>query len=391
MNVVGLFAGIGGIEYGFHNQGIMSTHLCEIMPEAQSVLANKFKKAVLLEDVCKMEFIPSTDVLTAGFPCQNLSIAGDKKGISGNKSSLLTEIFRLIEHSKNKPTTIVIENVANIISLHKGEALSLIINKMMEYGYDWAYRLVDPRSFGIPQRRPRFIFVASNSFHPKYALFPKSEKYDVEIEDRPDSEDLADAYGFYWTEGKLGIGWANNSVPPLKCGSTLGLPSAPAIWDVKNDFFGTPTIEDAERLQGFPKGWTSCIIDEGFKASTRWKLVGNAVNTSVSNWVASRIVEHKSYNIPQERIIKHNKSRWQKAGFNDGKDILGIKASFYPCGIKYTPILDFLGAPLVPLSLKATIGFRKRALASVIVRYPERFMESLNIYLKKQYNYDIKD
>lgn len=392
MNIVGLFAGIGGIEYGFYGHGHKSSLLCEIMPEAESVLKERFQNANIFHDVCKMDAIPSgTDILTAGFPCQNLSIAGDKQGINGEKSSLLHEIFRIIENSPQKPRYIIIENVANIISLHKGEALALIINKMVEYGYNWAYRLIDPRSFGIPQRRPRFVFIASKEVHPKYILFPKNEDWSIEIEEKPDIANLSDAYGFYWTEGKIGIGWANNSIPPLKCGSTLGLPSSPAIWNVKEDFFGTPTLEDAERLQGFPANWTRYIEDEGFKQNLRWKLIGNAVNTSVSNWISQQIDNIETYDIPKERIIKHSKSKWSKAGFNDGNDVYGIKASKYPCGINYAPILDFIERPLIPLSLRATIGFRKRVLSSTLIKYPQVFIDSLNSYLLKQYGYDRKD
>lgn len=392
MNIVGLFAGIGGIEYGFYGCGHNPSLLCEIMPEAESVLKDRFQDTNIFHDVCKMEVIPDkTDILTAGFPCQNISIAGDKQGINGDKSSLLHEIFRLIENSPQKPRYIIIENVANIISLHKGEAITLIIDKMMEYGYNWAYRLIDPRSFGIPQRRPRFVFIASKEVHPKYILFPKDEDWGIEIEEKPDVANLSDAYGFYWTEGKIGIGWANNSIPPLKCGSTLGLPSSPAIWNVKDNFFGTPVLEDAERLQGFPANWTCAVGKEGFKKNLRWKLIGNAVNTSVSNWISRRMENIETYDIPKERILKHSRSKWNKAGFNDGNKIYGIKASKYPCGINYTPILNFMENPLIPLSLRATIGFRKRVLSSTLIKYPQVFIDSLNSYLLKQYDYDRKD
>lgn len=389
MKVIGLFAGIGGIEYGLHQNGVSTIKLCEIMPEAQNIICKNFPDTKLLNDVCKVKKLPKIDILTAGFPCQNLSIAGDKSGLSGEKSALVYEIFRIIEASKFKPDFIVIENVANIISLNKGEALALIVDKMNQYGYEWAYRLADPRSFGIPQRRPRFIFVASKKVHPKYILFPKNEDVGITIDDKPsgDGNNLADSYGFYWTEGKIGIGWAKDSIPPLKCGSTLGLPSAPAIWDVQHNFLGTPSIEDAERLQGFPEGWTEYTTDE-FKGNSRWKLLGNAVNTRVSNWVAQRIMNHQIYNIPDERIIPCPRSKWAKAAFSDNGKAKGILASYYPEGINYKPILEFLQHPLVPLSLKATLGFYNRVCASTLIKYPKIFKESIRIYLQNQYNYD---
>lgn len=99
----------------------------------------------------------------------------------------------------------------------------------------------------------------------------------------------------------------------------------------------------------------------------------------------------ETYDIPKERILKHSRSKWNKAGFNDGNKIYGIKASKYPCGINYTPILNFMENPLIPLSLRATIGFRKRVLSSTLIKYPQVFIDSLNSYLLKQYDYDRKD
>ena len=390
MKATGLFAGIGGIEFGLHQSGIDAYLLSEIMPEAQSVLKNRYPKAKFSSDVTTLQKIGGVDILAGGFPCQDLSIAGNKVGIEGERSGLVREFFRLIEGAKTKkPKFILIENVANIISLNKGEALKLITEEIHKLGYNWAYRLVDPRSLGIPQRRPRFIFVASNVIHPKNILFPDYEDVTASIDDKP-KDDIVDAhaYGFYWTEGKIGIGWAKDSIPPLKCGSTLGLPSSPAIWDIDNNFFGTPTIEDAERLQGFPEDWTKPIEIEGFKPNLRWKLVGNAVNTRVSEWVGYRIKNNPNYVIDPSRVKKSKCKPWPKAGFNEGNDVMEIAASFYPEGINYVPILEYLNHPLKPLSLKATLGFYNRVCASTLIKYPEQFKQSIKIYLKNQYNYD---
>lgn len=389
MKTTGLFAGIGGIEYGLHSNGISTHLLCEIMPEAQCVLKAKFEKVKIATDVTLLKSIGNVDILCGGFPCQDISIAGSKVGLNGEKSSLVREMFRLIESCKKaKPKYVLIENVANIISLNKGEALKLITDEMHRLGYDWAYRLIDPRSLGIPQRRPRFIFLASNVVHPKHILFPDYEDLSATIDDKlTDVPDAARAYGFYWTEGKIGIGWAKDSIPPLKCGSTLGLPSSPAIWDINNDFFGTPAIEDAERLQGFPSNWTQPIENGGFKANNRWKLVGNAVNTQVSRWIGERIQNFPNYQIDPIRIKASKCKPWAKAGFNDGDRVMEVVCTPYPEGINYTPILDFLERPLQPLSLKATLGFRKRVLESTLIKYPQRFIDSINTYLFNQYGY----
>lgn len=166
MNTIGLFAGIGGIEHGLAQGGMTIVQLCEIMPEARCVLQSHYPNIHIDGDVTQLLDLAPADLLAGGFPCQNLSIAGNKRGITGEQSSLVNEIFRLIENNRH-PQFVLIENVANILSLNKGEAISLITQRLSGYGYQWAYRLVDPRSFGIPQRRPRFIFLASNIIHPK--------------------------------------------------------------------------------------------------------------------------------------------------------------------------------------------------------------------------------
>ena len=388
MNTVGLFAGIGGIEHGLTEAGMTTVQLCEIMPEAKCVLQHHYPNIQIDEDVTKLTDLVPADLLAGGFPCQNLSIAGNKQGITGEQSSLVNEIFRLIENNQH-PHFILIENVANLISLRKGEAINLITSRLSALGYEWAYRLVDPRSFGIPQRRPRFIFLASNIIHPKDVMFPFEEDINATISDKLDN-DLNDtgAFGFYWTEGKIGIGWAKDSIPPLKCGSSLGLPSSPAIWDIHHNFFGTPTIEDAERLQGFPEGWTAILSENGFKDNKRWKLLGNAVNTTVSNWIGSRLENEIMEELPQYRLFRTNLRPWPKAAISVNGGVMGVKASFYPNGVNYLPILEFLNHPLKPLSLKATLGFEKRVLESTLIKYPDVFKESIRTYLNNQYNYD---
>ena len=388
MNTVGLFAGIGGIEHGLTEAGMTTVQLCEIMPEAKCVLQHHYPNIQIDDDVTRLTDLVPADLLAGGFPCQNLSIAGNKQGITGEQSSLVNEIFRLIENNQH-PHFILIENVANLISLRKGEAINLITSRLSALGYEWAYRLVDPRSFGIPQRRPRFIFLASNIIHPKDVMFPINEDVDATINDKLDNDfDDTGAFGFYWTEGKIGIGWAKDSIPPLKCGSSLGLPSSPAIWDIHHNFFGTPTIEDAERLQGFPEGWTAILSENGFKDNKRWKLLGNAVNTTVSNWIGDRLENEIMEELPQYRLFKTNLRPWPKAAISVNGGVMGVKASFYPNGVNYLPILDFLNHPLKPLSLKATLGFEKRVLESTLIKYPEVFKESIRTYLNNQYNYD---
>src|SRR4051812_45600296 len=107
MRVAGLFSGIGGFELAFARVGFDAAFLAEIEPAAADVLRNRFPGVELRSDVVNIEELPGeVEVITAGFPCQNLSMAGDKSGISGSKSSVVGKLFDLIERS-NVPTVLI--------------------------------------------------------------------------------------------------------------------------------------------------------------------------------------------------------------------------------------------------------------------------------------------
>src|SRR5581483_6436520 len=86
LTVAGLFAGIGGVELGLEAAGMRTELLCEIWPPAQAVLRQRFPQAELRPDIATLERLPHVDVVTAGFPCTDLSQAGRTAGIHGAAS-----------------------------------------------------------------------------------------------------------------------------------------------------------------------------------------------------------------------------------------------------------------------------------------------------------------
>lgn len=209
LRVAGLFAGVGGLELGLKRAGLETAMLCEVWTPAQAVLAKQFPDITLEPDVQHLEALPSDiDVVTAGFPCQDLSQAGRTAGIAGEQSGLVSHVFRLLR--KHHPRWLVLENVRNMLVLDKGKAMLHLVQELEALGYSWAYRLVDSRFTGVPQRRQRVLFVASLSEDPRNVLF-------ADDAGEPDEQDRAtDAYGFYWTEGLTGLGWARDAVPTVK-------------------------------------------------------------------------------------------------------------------------------------------------------------------------------
>ena len=253
LDVAALFAGIGGIELGLHTSEHETAVWCENDDGAIAVLRDRFdiEEDSLYEDVANMPAIPAdVDLVTAGFPCQDLSQAGRTAGIEGLRSGLVGHVFRLLEaRRENPPKWLLLENVPFMLSLDAGAAMRRLTDALEELGYSWAYRVVDTRAFGLPQRRRRVLLLASTTEDPRGVLLEQDAG-------TPDSEEPdGRPCGFYWTEGTRGLGLAIDGVPTLKGGSAIGIPSPPAIW-VPGEGLFTPDIRDAERLQGFDVDWT---------------------------------------------------------------------------------------------------------------------------------------
>jgi len=118
--------------------------LCEVWEPAKAVLAKQFPGVPLDPDVQHLKALPGdVDVVTAGFPCQDLSQAGRTAGIRGEQSGLVSHVFRLLQ--KHHPRWLVLENVRNMLVLDEGKAMFHLVQELEALGYSWAYRLVDSR------------------------------------------------------------------------------------------------------------------------------------------------------------------------------------------------------------------------------------------------------
>jgi DNA (cytosine-5)-methyltransferase 1 len=370
---VGLFSGIGGIEIGLSKAGHESLLLCEIDPVARAVLDHRFPSIPKHDDIRTLRALPrETELVVGGFPCQDLSQAGQTRGIAGSRSGLVGEVFRLL---RARPIPwVVLENVPFMLQLARGQALNVIVSALEELGYRWAYRVVDARAFGLPQRRRRVFLVAALDDDPRTVLFAD------ERGSPPDEVRAKDsACGFYWTEGVRGLGWAVNAVPTLKGGSTVGVPSPPAIWLPSGEFI-TPDIRDAERLQGFRAGWTLAATTVA-KPGMRWKLVGNAVCVPVVHWIGKRLRTPGTCEIEGARPVS-TIGAWPPVAWNVGEGRFTADISEWPRRLKRTDLSGFLEWPGQPLSTRATAGFLKRT-ERASLRFPPGFLDALRQHLRQ--------
>jgi DNA (cytosine-5)-methyltransferase 1 len=353
LSVAGLFAGIGGIELGLHQAGHRTSLLCEIDPGARNVLRSRFPDVEIAADIRRLGPFPRVDVIAAGFPCQDLSQAGKTAGIDGEQSGLIGEVFARLRDRRGGPRWLVLENVPFMLQLQRGRAMRFLVDQLEALGFTWAYRLVDTRAFGVPQRRQRVILVASRSEDPRPVLFgmdalPKVTEFSREL-----------LCGFFWTEGLRGLGWAVDAVPTLKGGSTIGIPSPPAVWDPLDGSITTPEIRDAERLQGFDPDWTTPALEvDGVRRGHRWKLVGNAVSVPVAKWLGEQLTG-ASASVPLGTPLKRGVA-WPHAAWGHNGSVFAIDVSSWPVSVSAPHLRDFLKFGRMELSHRAAAGFCNR-------------------------------
>ncbi len=370
MRIAGLFAGVGGLELGLRQAGHETVVFSEVWSPAATVLAHRFDGIPNAGDIANLKSLPEKiDLVTAGFPCQDLSQAGKTAGIKGQKSGLVAHVFRLID--RDRPKWVLLENVSFMLRLDGGSAMARLVSEFEERGYRWAYRVVNSLSF-LPHRRERVFFLASTEGDPADVLL-----VDEVTPFAIDTMLHTHAHGFYWTEGTRGLGWGRDCVPTLKNGSTVGIPSPPAIL-LTNGEIVTPDIRDAERLQGLPPDWTKPAGSVA-RASLRWSLIGNAVTKPVATWIGRRLLAPKKYDRSRDAtpIVRGN---WPRAARFDGAVRREVRISEFPHWRKRKPLQEFLRYPPALLSERATAGFLSRIEKSSL-RFVPGFKERVRSHL----------
>jgi DNA (cytosine-5)-methyltransferase 1 len=155
------FSGIGGFDLAFENAGMELTWAIEIDPAARAVMRDHWPQLTIYEDIKEVRGVDvaRVDVLCGGFPCQDLSVAGRRAGLAGERSGLFYEFARLADELR--PAWLVIENVPGLLSSNGGRDMGAVLGTLAELGYGYAYRVLDAQYFGVAQRRRR-VFIVGN-------------------------------------------------------------------------------------------------------------------------------------------------------------------------------------------------------------------------------------
>jgi len=150
----GVFEGIGGFSLGAQRAGLQTTWVCEINPFRKQILRTHFKHATQYRDIRSLHNPACIDILTGGFPCQNISVAGNGAGIVGRESRLWVEYYRII--CECRPRYIIIENSSQL----RNKGLEIIFCDLSKIGYHAQWECLRAYEFGYPHARERLFIVA---------------------------------------------------------------------------------------------------------------------------------------------------------------------------------------------------------------------------------------
>jgi len=184
MNVGSLFSGIGGIELGFEREGFHSRWFIENNRYCQAVLKRHFPETKVYGDITKVNFssLEEVQILTGGFPCQDISVAGKQKGIKAERSGLWKYYAKAIRVLR--PEVAVVENVPALTYLGLNEVLADIA----KVGYDAEWFNLSASAFGAPHQRERIFILAYPERNGWRGKVQPEEKNATEVKGRTDRE-----------------------------------------------------------------------------------------------------------------------------------------------------------------------------------------------------------
>ena len=209
MRYFSTFTGVGGFDLGMPSDW-ECVGMSEIDKYANMVLRYRFKDVKNYGDIEKINYeeLPDFDVQIGGSPCQDISVAGKRAGLSGVRSRLFFSYVVLLR--AKQPHYFIFENVKGLLSSNEGRDFAEVIDQLSESGYDIWWQVLDAANFGIPQHREKiFVFgtLRGTGFR-KVFLKPKNERANINIQGQQANTitkryKQSQATGTYITEGEF--------------------------------------------------------------------------------------------------------------------------------------------------------------------------------------------
>lgn len=352
INYLDLFSGTGGFALGLQQAGFVfkKHYFSEIDKHASANYLKNFNDAIQLGDIKAIgrKQVEKPDVITFGSPCQDISIAGKRKGLKGKRSGLFFEALRLIR--LYRPRVFVFENVKGIFSSNGGKDFEAVLRAFADIGlYDLQWQLLNTAWF-LPQNRERIYLVGHLRGTTRTKVFPLGQSTQLSQtlrKKRKGNKDIASAITSSYSKGVHGRGetYINMSASRIsgkkenrKCrtgnviyGIPNGFPNGydiacegdgidlsflssntkhhrittgkahtlvtkAAEYTLQGDNIRRLTPLECERLQGFPDDWTKYGIYNGeekeISDTQRYRMLGNAVSVVTVKAVAKKLLQN---------------------------------------------------------------------------------------------------
>ena len=307
--LIDLFAGTGAFSYAFHKTGkVITTFANDILDSSEQIynLNNEIK--MTKKDLIDIDIndIPKADILTAGFPCQPFSIAGNKQGFNDVRSNVFWKILEIIK--EKEPKIVILENVKNLQTHNNKNTFKIIKENLESLNYFIKYEILNTSKIsGIPQNRERIYIICfkdkiiynkfefnfekiknepianflEKTIQDKYYYNNSIKIYDELIKsiDKNIKDNVVYQYRRYYVRENK-----NNLVPTLTANMGTGGHNVPIILDDKGIRKLTP--RECFNLQGFPSDYNLPAISN----SALYSLAGNAVSIPVVSLIATQLI-----------------------------------------------------------------------------------------------------
>lgn len=310
-SVISLFSGCGGLDLGFvggfnflkkkySKNSFEVIWANDIDESACQSFANYFKHDVVCGDITQIlsgkhsaklfeQSIPEkVDVVLGGFPCQDFSHAGKRKGFNSKRGLLYQSMAEVIK--RTKPALFVAENVRGLLTMNNGEAIQTIIEDFKKLGYYVVYQLLMAADYEVPQKRERVVIIGTRKdiLPPFEHIQPTlSKKNWISLKQAiGDLEKIGEGKvaNHYWSKAKKNKGQGNSVVSSDKPGPTMRTEHHGNIeyhWNGKRRL----SAREAARIQSFPDDFIFYP-----STSSAYKQIGNAV-PPVLAWHVAKAVE----------------------------------------------------------------------------------------------------